>query len=102
MSTKIFVLAVFTFWMSALSAQSPKDSLRLNLADAEGLFLKGNFLLLAQKYNIQAQKAQEIQAKLYPNPNFSIFYSILTRPRVNFSQPVPAPRAAKSQCSLHR
>ena len=32
--------------------------------------------MLAQKYNIQAQKAQEIQAKLYPNPNFSIFYSI--------------------------
>ncbi len=40
------------------------------------LFIKGNYLLLAQKYNIQAQKAQEIQAKLYPNPNLSVYYSL--------------------------
>jgi outer membrane protein, heavy metal efflux system len=76
MSPKNILLTIFTFWISAISAQTPTDSLRLSLANAEGLFLKGNYQLLAQKYNIQAQKAQEIQAKLYPNPNFSIFYSI--------------------------
>jgi cobalt-zinc-cadmium efflux system outer membrane protein len=70
---------VFTsliLFSNILFAQAPADSLRLSLDSAEHLFINGNYLLLAQKYNIQAQKAQEIQAKLYPNPNFSIFYSI--------------------------
>ena len=70
------LLAFFTLWINALSAQVPGDTLHLSLDSAEGLFIKGNYILLAQKYNIQAQKAQEIQAKLYPNPNLSFFYSL--------------------------
>jgi len=76
MSPKSIVFVLFTLCTNALCAQAPADSLHLGLDSAEALFIKGNYLLLAQKYNIQAQKAQEIQAKLYPNPNFSIFYSI--------------------------
>jgi outer membrane protein, heavy metal efflux system len=76
MSLKPFVLIFFTVWMNLVTAQVHSDSLRINLDSAERLFLSGNFLLLAQKYNIQAQKAQEIQAKLYPNPNLSVFYSL--------------------------
>ncbi len=71
-----FVLALLILSSNFLFAQAPADSLRLSLDSAEHLFINGNYMLLAQKYNIQAQKAQEIQAKLYPNPNFSIFYSI--------------------------
>jgi cobalt-zinc-cadmium efflux system outer membrane protein len=47
------------------------DSLSLRLDSAESLFLRNNFLLLAQQYNIEASKALVIQAKLLPNPNFS-------------------------------
>jgi cobalt-zinc-cadmium efflux system outer membrane protein len=54
----------------------PTDTLRISLDSAEHLFISGNFALLAAKYNIRAQQAQEVQARLYPNPNLSVFYSL--------------------------
>lgn len=54
-------------------AQPPQlDTLRLSLPQAEKLFLDSNFQLLAQRYNVDATKALVIQARLWPNPNFSI------------------------------
>eukprot|EP01012_Entosiphon_sulcatum_P040588 TRINITY_DN54263_c0_g1_i1.p1 TRINITY_DN54263_c0_g1~~TRINITY_DN54263_c0_g1_i1.p1 ORF type:complete len:423 (+),score=92.50 TRINITY_DN54263_c0_g1_i1:3-1271(+) len=47
------------------------DTLRVNIKQADSLFLKNNFSLLASAMNISAQKAQIIQAKLYPNPIFT-------------------------------
>jgi outer membrane protein, heavy metal efflux system len=76
MSPKNLVLVLTAFCFSGVTAQIPQDSLKITLDSAEQIFLNGNYLLLAQKYNIQAQKAQEIQAKLYPNPNLSVFYSL--------------------------
>jgi outer membrane protein, heavy metal efflux system len=76
MLKKSILLGILTIWFNMVSSQIHTDSLKLSLDSAERLFINGNFLLLAQKYNIQAQKAQEIQAKLYPNPNFSISYSL--------------------------
>jgi outer membrane protein, heavy metal efflux system len=76
MSLKPCLLIFFTLWISGVSSQVRSDSLHITLDSAERLFINGNYILLALKYNIQAQKAQEIQAKLYPNPSFSIFYSI--------------------------
>ena len=52
------------------------DSLNLSLDSTETIFLRSNFLLLAQKYNIDIAKALVIQAKLYPNPNFSFSTTI--------------------------
>jgi len=52
------------------------DSLNLSLDSTEAIFLRSNFLLLAQKYNIDIAKALVIQAKLYPNPNFSFSTTI--------------------------
>lgn len=52
------------------------DSLRLTLDSAENMFLRNNYQLLAQQYNIDVQKAQVIQAKLYPNPNVSLSTAI--------------------------
>ncbi len=48
-----------------------KDSINITLDSSESIFLKNNFLLLAQRYNVDAIKALVIQAKLLPNPNFS-------------------------------
>ncbi|HEY2347926.1 MAG TPA: TolC family protein [Puia sp.] len=76
MSLKPFVLVILILCANLASGQVHTDTLNIKLDSAEKLFLSGNFILLAQKYNIQAQKALEIQAKLYPNPNLSVYYSL--------------------------
>lgn len=52
------------------------DTLHLTLDSAENLFLRNNLLLLAQRYNVDVQKALIIQARLYPNPSFSFATAI--------------------------
>ena len=59
-----------------VSAQPHQDTLRLQLPEAEKMFLDSNYQLLAQRYNIDANKALVIQARLYPNPNFSIGHTL--------------------------
>ena len=48
------------------------DTISLNLPDAEAIFLKNNLSLLAQQFNISAQKAFILQARLYPNPSINV------------------------------
>ncbi|MBS1579149.1 MAG: TolC family protein [Bacteroidetes bacterium] len=76
----VFITLVVKIMCSTALSQSPSlnikttvDTVSLKLEDAESMFLKNNFLLLSQKYNIDAQKALVIQAKLYPNPNISMY-----------------------------
>jgi cobalt-zinc-cadmium efflux system outer membrane protein len=47
------------------------DTLSLKLDSLERIFVRKNLLLLAQRYNIDAQKALIEQAKLFPNPNLN-------------------------------
>lgn len=49
-----------------------QDSLIVTLNKADELFIKNNLQILAQELNINNSKAQEIQAKLYPNPNVTL------------------------------
>ena len=57
--------------------QNPiQDTLRVNLFQAEKSFLDSNLQLLAQRYNIDANKALVIQARLWPNPNFSVGHTL--------------------------
>jgi outer membrane protein, heavy metal efflux system len=77
MQKKWIVLILGSFFISLLvGAQPHQDTLRLALPEAEKLFLDSNFQLLAQKYSIDANKAQVIQARLWPNPNFSIGHTL--------------------------
>jgi len=55
-----------------LNAYSQQDSLRVSLNDADKLFMQKNLLFAAGRLNVDAQKALEIQTKLYPNPQFDI------------------------------
>ena len=48
------------------------DTISITLNDAEDQFVKNNFALLAQKYNVDASKALIRQAGLFNNPN--IYY----------------------------
>lgn len=55
---------------SGMVAQAP-EQLNLTIKQAEELFFKNNFLLLAQQYNIDKADAAIIQSKLYPNPEIT-------------------------------
>lgn len=48
------------------------DSLFLKQDSIESIFVQKNLLLLAQRFNIDAQKALVDQARLFPNPTFNI------------------------------
>jgi cobalt-zinc-cadmium efflux system outer membrane protein len=66
------LMVLFASTAFGQNGQFQKDSILLTIDSAEHAFLQNNFLLLAQKYNIDAQRALVIQAKLYPNPNINI------------------------------
>ncbi len=72
MLQKSFVLLFFIFLFLAGNAQIPADTANITLPQAEKIFLDSNLQLLAQRYNIDAQKALIIQARLWPNPNLSL------------------------------
>ncbi|MFT3903867.1 MAG: TolC family protein [Niabella sp.] len=60
------LLPVFLF--ASAQKSNAQDTLRVSLKDADSIFVAKNFQLLASSMNIESQKAQVIQAKLYPNP----------------------------------
>src|SRR6201985_969006 len=64
------------FTCTILLAQARQDTMRLTLPQAEQMFLDSNLQLLAQRYNIDANKALVLQARLWPNPNFSIGHTL--------------------------
>lgn len=68
----LFLFAGFCFSSLLTLAQPQTDTLHLPLLSAEKMFLDSNFQLLAQRYSIDASKAQVIQARLWPNPNLSL------------------------------
>lgn len=48
-----------------------QDTLRLNLLQADSIFLIKNLSLLSQQFNIAASEALILQARSYPNPIFT-------------------------------
>jgi outer membrane protein, heavy metal efflux system len=67
----IVLLTACMLCRSLLIAQIRMDTVTLSLPQAERMFLDSNLQLLAQRYNVDAQKALIIQARLWPNPNLS-------------------------------
>ena len=80
-----FLLAVLFVTCGKTFAQ--EDTLKLSLKDLEGLFLEKNAVLLAQKYEIAANKAQEIQAKLWDNPTL-LYEQMLYNNKTNRILPI--------------
>jgi cobalt-zinc-cadmium efflux system outer membrane protein len=71
-----FAIAVICLFMateanSQIEKEIRPDTLSLKLDSLERIFVRKNLLLLAQRYNIDAQKALIEQAKLFPNPNLN-------------------------------
>jgi Outer membrane protein len=67
-SKRNLLILISILWACTADAQ---DTLRIDIRQADSLFLKNNFNLIAASFNIEAQKALVIQAKAYPNPNFT-------------------------------
>lgn len=65
MKSKGKLILLFLILSFKLNAQN------LSLADCEKEFLSNNLVLLAERYNIDANKAYEIQAGLWENPYLS-------------------------------
>ena len=53
-------------------AGQAQDSLFLSRRQADSLFLQNNLLLLAERFRIEAGRAQVLQARLYDNPTVSL------------------------------
>jgi len=58
-------------WVAILKA-IPPDTLYLTVAEAESIFIQKNLLIYAQKLRIDAERALLLQARLWPNPSFSV------------------------------
>ena len=67
---KFSVWIALLLFQAVVVAQTPQTT-TLTIKQAEELFFKNNFMLLAQQYNIDKAGAQIIQAKVYPNPEVS-------------------------------
>ena len=63
------IVWISCFFISSITAQ---DTLRLSRIDCEAIFLKENLTLISEKLEINKAEAQVIQAKLWPNPTFTL------------------------------
>lgn len=67
------VLFSLLFLASVITARPQvADSLKLTLPEAEDILLTNNLSLLAEQLNIDLAEAEQIQAKVWPNPTLSI------------------------------
>ncbi|RZK34080.1 MAG: hypothetical protein EOO57_11880, partial [Hymenobacter sp.] len=74
------ILAMLSLGLTpAAHAQTPlatgpaaTDTVRISLPDAEARFVQNNLQVLAQRYNITAQQALAIQARLIDNPTITL------------------------------
>lgn len=69
---KRYIIIIFlSFSLLKISAQE-RQSITLNIKQAETLFLENNLELLAAKFNVDIADAAILQAKLWDNPSLSI------------------------------
>jgi outer membrane protein, heavy metal efflux system len=64
------VASLFLILLTSVGLHA-QDTLRLSIRRADSVFLAKNYYLLAASMDIEAQRAQIIQAKIYPNPIFT-------------------------------
>jgi cobalt-zinc-cadmium efflux system outer membrane protein len=62
----LYILLFFSF------AARAQDTLKINRAQCETIFLKENLALMAEKLKIPQAEAMVLQAKLWPNPTLTV------------------------------
>ncbi|MGD0582537.1 MAG: TolC family protein [Bacteroidales bacterium] len=68
----LIIPVFFTSAIVLFGQESFKDTLRISVRQADSTFISQNLSLLAEKCNIEASRAQIIQARLFKNLTFSI------------------------------
>lgn len=63
-----FFAGIAILFIQAVGVAQTTENVTLTIKQAEELFFKNNFMLLAQQYNIGKADAAIIQSKVYPNP----------------------------------
>ncbi|MDP4210125.1 MAG: TolC family protein [Bacteroidota bacterium] len=76
---KRIILSLITAFCGSLFlfGQNSKEIRNITIQQADSLFVARNLDLLAEKYNVDAVKAQIIQAKLFNNPTISINQNVV-------------------------
>ena len=69
-------IALFCFCIAFSASAQITDTLSLTLPEAEKRFVDSNLNLLASRYNINATRAAELQARLWSNPGFSVGHAL--------------------------
>jgi len=69
---QVIFLFLILITVNLLSQECFKDTLKLSLNQADSMFILQNISLLAEKCNVDAAKAQIIQARLFVNPTLSV------------------------------
>lgn len=69
-SVIVLITALFSNFVKA------QDTIRLSITEAEEQFVKNNFLLLAQKFQVDKQSALLIQAKTLQNPKITANFNL--------------------------
>ena len=87
---KTLLIGIILFFSSLTAFTQTADTLRITLPEAEQQFTKNNFSLLAQKFNIEASKAQIIQAQLLPNPTINLEQTVIPTANVANSETIGA------------
>lgn len=87
MKTLLVLMGSIVLLNQVMYAQKA-DTLKLSLFDAEQQFSQKNFLLLAQKYGIEASKAAIIQAGLLPNPTLNLEQTVISKSTVANDAPI--------------
>jgi cobalt-zinc-cadmium efflux system outer membrane protein len=62
--------SLFLIFLTSIGLHA-QDTLHLSTRRADSIFLTKNYYLLAASMDIEAQRAQVLQAKIYPNPIFT-------------------------------
>ena len=66
------ICSLFLMLLLAFGSKAQSDTLSITIAQADKVFLSTNYQLLATSLNIDVQKAQVLQASLYPNPVLTV------------------------------
>ncbi len=82
MTSICLCLITAAFQVNAQNTLNAQDTLKFSLPQAEQLFVRNNYQLIAQQYQIEQAKAEAITTKLFDNPELSyenVFYNPDTR-----------------------
>ncbi|QCX54083.1 TolC family protein [Elizabethkingia sp. JS20170427COW] len=66
---KLLLCSLYMVLYNTIQAQ---DHLKISSSEAETIFLQNNLSLISEKLKIEEQKAEVLQAKLWPNPQFTV------------------------------